>query len=284
MKNKDSEFIDVVKEIIRCYFFAFIFVFICLYANQFMLARNVLVENQLTISQKIMLMLYLIPPIIVMGAPFSVCIGFAQGLIKININEKILKNGKAYFVKIIIVSILSLSLIISVLTFVISDYVLPNANEHVTNLYRTALIKNDEKQSGISTEKSPRDMSSKMIIQGIKNIQMEKNNGFEKYLNRWNLELNKKYSIPLGALFLSLFTIALSLIIRNKKIGFCICLFSCILYWALLTYGQIFSIRSGKYGGLAMWLPNILFLCISCVLYLGYKKINKPPASMRAAT
>jgi hypothetical protein len=73
-------------------------------------------------------------------------------------------------------------------------------------------------------------MSSKMIIQGIKNIQMEKMDGFEKDLNRWNLEANKKYSIPSGALFLSLFTISLSLIIKNKKAGFCVCLFSCILY------------------------------------------------------
>lgn len=282
--KKEGEFIDVIKEIIRCYFFAFIFVFICLYINQFLLARNVLVENQLSVSQKIMLMLYLIPPIIVMGSPFAVCIGFFQGLIKTNINGKILKNSKIIFVKKINISILILSLIISILTFVISDYILPNANVHVTNLYRTALIKNDGEQSITSFERSPRDMNSKMIIRGIKNIQMEKEDGFEKKLNIWELELNKKYSIPLGSLFLSLFTISLSLIIKNKKIGFCVCLFSCILYWALLTYGQIFSIKNGRYGGLVMWLPNILFLCISCVLYLGYKKINKPPASMRAAT
>lgn len=284
MKEKKAEFISVIKEIIRCYFFAFIFVFICLYINQFLLARNVLVENQLTISQKIMLMLYLIPPIIVMGAPFAVCIGFVQGLMKININGKVLKNGKEFFVKKIIISVLSLSFIISVLTFVISDYVLPNANVYVTDLYRITSTKKDGEQSIISPEKSPRDMSSKMIIQGIKNIKMEKKAGFEKNLNIWNLELNKKYSISLGALFLSLFTIPLSLIIKNKKIGFCVCLFSCILYWALLMYGQIFATKSGKYGGLVMWVPNILFLCISCVLYLGYKKINKPPASMRAAT
>jgi lipopolysaccharide export LptBFGC system permease protein LptF len=220
-----------------------------------------------------------------MCAPFTVCIGFVQGLVEINILEKIVKNKKEVFIKKIVISILSFSIIIFILTFIVSDYVLPNANVSFDNLYIPALIKNDKEQSVISFENSPRNMSSKMIALGIKKIQIEQEDNFEKNLNIWKLELNKKYSIPLGALFMSLFAMSLSLIIKNhKKIGFCICLFSCILYWALLMYGQRFSILSGKYGALAMWLPNILFFCISCVLYLCYRKINKPPASVRAAT
>lgn len=285
MKEKKAEFMDVIGEIIRHYFFASIFVLVCLFFNQLLLVRNVLIENQLTISQKIMLMLYLIPPIIVMGSPFAVSIGFVQGLVKINIVEKITKDDKKVFIKIVVIPVLSLGFIISVLTFAISDYVLPNANASFTNLYRTALLKKAGGQPAVSPVSGPREMSSKMIVQEIKNIHMEKNDDFEKKLNVWRLELNKKYSIPLGALFLSLFAMTFSLMIKNhKKIGFCICLFSCVLYWALLTYGQIFSIRSEKYGVLVMWLPNVLFLIISCILYLCYKRINNPPASMRAAT
>jgi lipopolysaccharide export LptBFGC system permease protein LptF len=285
MKEKEAEFIDVIKKITRNYFFAFVFVFMCLFINQFLLVRDVIAENQLNISQKIMMMLYLIPPIIVMCAPFTVCIGFAQGLVEIKIFEKITKTSKEIFIKKIVVPVLGFSIIISALTFIVSDYVLPNANVSFDNLYRPALIKNDREQPVISFENSPRNMSSKMIILGIKKIQVEKEDNFEKKINTWKLELNKKFSIPLGALFMSLFAMSLSLIIKDhKKIGFLICLFSCILYWALLVYGQIFSTNSGKYGALAMWLPNILFLCISCVLYLCYRKINKPPASVRAAT
>jgi lipopolysaccharide export LptBFGC system permease protein LptF len=279
---KDIEFRNVVKRFIRCYFFAFIFVLACLIANQFLLVINVLVKDKLNIFQKIMLMIYLIPPVIVMGSPFAVCIGFVQGLVEINIVEKITKSGKEVFMKKIVMPVLGLSLIISALTFIISDYVLPNVNVSFENLYRIALIKNDGEQPLASTENNPRNMSSKMIIQEIGNIKNEDNS--EKKLNLWRLELNKKYSIPLGSLFLSIFAMSFSLIIKNhKKIGFCICLFSCILYWALLTYGQMFSRNTGKYGVLVMWLPNIIFLCISCILYLCYKKIN-PPASMRAAS
>jgi lipopolysaccharide export LptBFGC system permease protein LptF len=281
---KNIEFRNIIKEIICCYFLAFIFVLVCLIANQFLLVRDVFVESKLNIFQKIMLMFYLIPPVIVMSSPFAVCIGFVQGLLKINIIEKIAKNGKEVFIKKIIMPVLGLGLIISALTFIVSDYILPNANVSFDNLYRIALTKSVGEQLPVSIENHPRNMSSKMIIQGIKNIQIEKEDNFEQNLNIWRLELNKKYSIPLGALFLSIFAMSFSLIIRNyKKTGFCICLFACILYWALLTYGQIFSRNTGKYGVLVMWLPNIIFLCISCILYLCYKKI-KPPASMRAAS
>jgi lipopolysaccharide export LptBFGC system permease protein LptF len=280
---KSLEFRNIIKELIRCYFFAFIFVLACLIANQFLLVIDVFFENKLNIFQKIMLMFYLIPPVIVMASPFAVCIGFVQGLIKINIIEKIEKNKKEVFMKKIVIPVLGLSLIISALTFIVSDYILPNANMSFNNLYRTALIKNDGEQPPSTTENHPRSMSSKMIIQGIKNIQIETEENFGQKINLWKLELNKKYSIPFGALFLSIFAMSFSLIIRgHKKTGFCICLFSCVLYWALLTYGQIFSRNSGKYGVLVMWLPNIIFLCISCILYLCYKRI-KPPASMRVA-
>jgi lipopolysaccharide export LptBFGC system permease protein LptF len=266
---KDIEFGNVIIKFTRSYFFAFIFVLACLIVNQFLLVMDVFVENKLNTIQKIMLMLYLLPPVIVMGSPFAVCIGFVQGLMEINVIGKLEKNGKDFFMKKIFMLVLCLSLIISALTFIVSDYVLPNANVSFENLYRTALIKNGGEPSLVSTENHPRNMSSKMIIWGIKNIKIEKEDNLEQKLNIWKLELNKKYSIPLGALFLSIFAMSFSLIIKgHKKTGFCICLFSCILYWALLTYGQIFSINNGKYGVLVMWLPNIIFLCISCILCL----------------
>lgn len=281
---KNLEFRNIIKEIIRCYFFAFIFVLVCLIANQFLLVIDVFMGNKINIIQKIMLMFYLIPPVIVMSSPFAVCIGFVQGLLKVNIVEKIVKNGEKDFMKKIVIPVLGLSLIISALTFIVSDCVLPNANVSSDNLYRMALTKTNGEQFSAFIGNHPRNMSSKMIIQGIKNIQTEKEDNFEQNLNIWRLELNKKYSIPLGALFLAIFAMSFALILKNyKKTGFCICLFACILYWALLTYGQIFSRNTGKYGVLVMWLPNIIFLCISCILYLCYKKI-KPPASMRTAS
>jgi lipopolysaccharide export LptBFGC system permease protein LptF len=284
VKEKQVGFMDFIKEIIRCYFFAFVFVFICLFINQFLLVRDVLAGNQLTVFQKIMLMVYLIPPIIVMASPFAVCIGFVQGLAGINIIEKKMKNGREFFIRKIIIPVLILSIIISALTFVVSDYVLPNTNVYFSNIHRTALIKTGRDQSIISLENSPRHMNSKRVVQGIKNIQMEKEAGFERKLNMWKLELHKKYSIPLGAFFLSLFAISLSLIIKDhRKISFCICLFSCVLYWAVLMYGQTVSIKNAGYGILAMWLPNILFLCISYALYLRCKKINNPQKGFNVA-
>jgi lipopolysaccharide export LptBFGC system permease protein LptF len=277
MKENEVGFMDILKKITRYYFFAFIFVSVCLFVNQSLILRNVLIANQLTVSQKIMLMVYSIPSTVVMASPFAVCIGFVQGLVEINIFVKMIKKLTA--------PVLALGLIISAVAFLVTDYAMPKANESFNVLYRTALLKNNGEQPIVSSKNGPRAMSSRMVVQEIKSIRIEKGNDFERKINIWKMELNKKYSIPLGALFLSLFALPLSLILKgHKKIGFCICIFSCILYWALLMHGQTFSINKEKYGVLAMWMPNIVFLCISCVLYLCYKKTNNPPASMRAAS
>ena len=71
-----------------------------------------------------------------------------------------------------VIPVLALSLIISALTFFDSDYVLPNANVSFNGLYRTALLKNNGEQPIVSSENGPRAMSSRMVVQEIKNIKI----------------------------------------------------------------------------------------------------------------
>ena len=166
-----------------------------------------------------------------------------------------IKNKNSIFPVII------LGLVISIMALIIGDFINPAATQNYRKLYRTALSieENAEMESA-----SLREMSS---INMIKNRNAFQNN--ESSVNRYLLELNTRFSIPVGSLIFTLFAIALSMILKKYfKISVCITLVSCVIYWAILMYGQRFSIRSGNFEILAAWLPNIVFLCISMILYL----------------
>jgi lipopolysaccharide export LptBFGC system permease protein LptF len=259
-----ASFNVIVKKLLISFGFAFLFVFILLAINQILLLFNFYIENQVTFSQGILLFFYSLPSAIVMSAPFAVCIGFVYGLSKLNFTRKESQSGK------IIMPIIVLGLLISITTFIVSDFVLTNSNRKFTKLY-LSISPEDGKQL-----ETPRETSSIKLLQRINEIHND-----PKKLNVHILELNKKYSIPFGALFFAFFALSLSVKIKKHlKISLCISFLSCVIYWAVLMHGQIFSLENGKYGAFAMWFPNILFLCISMILYFIK---NKPPASVRAA-
>ncbi|MDR0758846.1 MAG: LptF/LptG family permease [Treponema sp.] len=254
----------IKKKLLVSFGFAFLFVFTLLAINQILLLFNFYIKNQATFSQGISLFFYSLPSAIVMSAPYAVCIGFVHGLNKLNFTRKQAQGRK------IIMPVIVLGLLISIITFIVSDFVLPNSNRNFTKLYLSISPEDGEQLE------TPREINSIKLLQKINEIH---NDG--KKLNVHILEFNKKYSIPFGALFFAFFALSLSVKIRKHlKISLCISFLSCVIYWAVLMYGQIFSLANGKYGAFVMWFPNILFLCISMILYfIQYK----PPASVRAA-
>jgi lipopolysaccharide export LptBFGC system permease protein LptF len=256
----------MVKKLLAYLGLAFLFVFTVLAVNQLGLVIGPLRENQATFAQGIVLFLYSLPAIIVMGAPYAVCTGFVCGLIKMNFMERVSQNRRS------IIPVLILGVLVSILTFMVSDFVLPNSNKNINKLYWTISARD-----GIPPE-NPRAMSSLELLQKIGKINDDK-----KTLNIYTLELNKKYSIPSGGLFFAFFAISLSVVLKRRlKTALCISLISCVVYWAFLVYGQLFSLNYEKYGALVMWFPNIFFLCISIILcLLKYK--NNLSVSMRRA-
>ena len=267
MENKITGIEIIVKNLFTNFLLAFLFVFILLTVNQILLIPAYIREKEL--SSFIALLFYSLPSVIVMSMPFAACIGIIQGLIKLNIIEKLSQNNKN------IIPIFIIGLILSILTFIVADFILPKSTERFSKLYRTVLL---EDRNQVIEIESPREMSSGIILQRINELR-----GDKMKLNIYLLELNKKYSIPFGVLIFILFALSLSIILQNhSKIALCISFISCVLYWAILMFGQIYSIRNGKYGILVMWLPNIFFFCVSIILFYIKHKI-KPPASMRSA-
>jgi lipopolysaccharide export LptBFGC system permease protein LptF len=235
----------IVKNLCTNFLLAFLFVFILLTINQILLLMPDYIREK-ELPSFISLLFYSLPSVIVMSMPFAACIGIIQGLIKLNIAEKLSQNNKN------IIPIFVIGLILSILTFIVDDFILPKSTERFSKLYRTVLL--DDRNQFIEIE-SPREMSSGIILKRMNELR-----GDKVKLNIYLLELNKKYSIPFGVLIFTLFALSLSIILQNhSRIALCISFISCVLYWAILMFGQIYSIRNGKYGILAMWFPNIFF-------------------------
>lgn len=245
-----------VKKLMISFGLAFLFLFTLLMVNQYLLLSGVFRENQPAIVQTLLLFLYSMPSAVTMGVPYAVCAGFTHGLIKNNFYEKFTHNQKS------VIPVLVLALIIATAAFFFADFVLSHSNNHFRELFGT-IIGNEE-----ITGRSFRDMTSLEMIQTINEKTKNGLNKNDRIFNIYILELNKKFSIPFGALFFACFALSLSLVLgKHIKIAVCISLLACIAHWAILLYGQVFSSRMGRYGVLAMWLPNLLFLCVSAVLY-----------------
>lgn len=107
---------------------------------------------------------------------------------------------------------------------------------------------------------TPREMTSFDLYKKIK--EMEKKKNFTKTdMNKHKLEFHKKFSMPFGSIFFAILALPLALLFgkhNGQSLGLIIGLFISVFYWAISIVGQIFSSKTGMYGSIVMWLPNIL--------------------------
>lgn len=113
-------------------------------------------------------------------------------------------------------------------------------------------------------------------------------NSYLRSINKYKVELHKKFSIPLASLVFILIGAPLGIMARRG--GFAVSMaFSLgffIIYWAFLIAGEEFADRGSLSPALSMWLPNLIlgalgiFLCYrtSCeqkIINLGILNIFK---------
>jgi lipopolysaccharide export system permease protein len=94
-------------------------------------------------------------------------------------------------------------------------------------------------------------------------------NSYLRSINKYTVELHKKFSIPMASLIFILIGAPLGIMVR--KGGFSVSMaFSLgffIIYWAFLIAGEEFADRGSLSPALSMWLPNLIlgglgiFLC-----------------------
>ena len=143
-----------------------------------------------------------------------------------------------------------------------NDYDVMMSKNMELNIFESTFFHNSK---GVS----PREMTSYDLAKQI-GILKQSDGTTKKTMNRYRLEMAKKFSVPFGSIFFALLALPLALIFgkhNGQTIGLIIGLFISVFYWAMSIVGQIFSSRSGMYGVSIMWAPNLLIGFSGLVFY-----------------
>ena len=148
----------------------------------------------------------------------------------------------------------------------------------------TTLLDSLEKTLSIlKTTTNNNALELKLINNRINNIKskQEKNKKIipqhKKEINKYNVEIQKKFSLPLACLFFILLGVPLGIMAKkgSLSVSIGISLLFFIIYWAFLVLGENFSDKNKLNPIIAMWTPNILIGLFSYYLYLLYTRDNK---------
>lgn len=138
--------------------------------------------------------------------------------------------------------------------YVLSDYT-------TMNIFASQFIQTN------SSGTNPREMTSYDLKKYIEKLKFKKNTS-KRTLNTYNLEYHKKFSLPFGSIFFALLAFPLAILFgkhNGQTIGLIIGILISVLYWSLMTLGQIFGLRNGMNGFISMWLPNLLVGIFGCI-------------------
>lgn len=139
--------------------------------------------------------------------------------------------------------------------------------EYILSDYTTMNIFASQFISSGSSGTNPREMTSYDLKKYIDKLKTKKNTS-KRTLNTYNLEYHKKFSLPFGSIFFALLAFPLAILFgkhNGQTIGLIIGILISVLYWSLMTLGQIFGLRNGMNGFISMWLPNLLVGIFGCI-------------------
>tara|TARA_Y100001970_G_C14252899_1_gene873136 strand:+ start:1531 stop:2619 length:1089 start_codon:yes stop_codon:yes gene_type:complete len=117
------------------------------------------------------------------------------------------------------------------------------------------------------------------------NIIDKKNNNerlipsYIKKINKYSVELHKKFSIPIACFIFIMLGTPLGIISKNKNmsVSVSIGIIFFIIYWSFLIVGEDLADRGKFNPALSMWLPNLFLGAIS---YYLYKKVSDSNISL----
>ncbi len=125
-------------------------------------------------------------------------------------------------------------------------------------------------------DKAPKEMSLKEL-RGLQAV------GFEdrsiNYQRRVEIEVHKRFSLPAACVVLGFFALPLAFFFQGMKrqFGLIVCLGTFFLYYVLLSGGMSLAESGVLTPGVALWLPNILFLSLAGAgmwVVAGEREIN----------
>lgn len=134
-------FFYVVSETLFSFFVCFLFFFFIFFVNQLLLMAQEILTKKVPFNQVALLILYSLPSIIAMSAPFASLVGTLMTVGRLSSDNEILvllSSGLSY--RNVFLPALAVGVAISILSFIANDVLLPAGTVQFQRLYRKILV------------------------------------------------------------------------------------------------------------------------------------------------
>jgi lipopolysaccharide export system permease protein len=134
-------FLYIVSESLFSFLVSFLFFFFIFFVNQLLLMAQEILTKRVPFNQVALLVLYSLPSIIAMAAPFASLVGTLMTVGRLSSDNEVLvllSSGLSY--RNIFLPALAVGLFISLLSFVANDVLLPAGTVQFSRLYRRILV------------------------------------------------------------------------------------------------------------------------------------------------
>jgi lipopolysaccharide export system permease protein len=130
----------LIKELFIYFFVSFIFFFLIFFINQILLMAEEILSKRAPIHEVALLVVFALPSIIATSAPFAALVGTLMGVGRLVSDREILAmNALGVPVQFIVMPVLVTGLLISVVSFMTNDILLPAGTIEFTKLYKKIL-------------------------------------------------------------------------------------------------------------------------------------------------
>ncbi|MDR0503945.1 MAG: LptF/LptG family permease [Treponema sp.] len=134
-------FIYILREALFAFFISFLFFFFIFFVNQILLMAKEVLTKHVPFNQVALLILFSLPTVIAMSAPFASLVGTLMTVGRLTSDNEILvmlSSGLSY--KNVFLPAITVGIIVSVLSFVTNDVLLPAGTVQFNKLWRRILV------------------------------------------------------------------------------------------------------------------------------------------------
>jgi len=133
-------FLYIAKEMLLYFFISFLFFFLVFFVNQILLMAEEVLSKKAPFFDVVKLIIFALPSIIATSAPFAALVGTLMGVGRLVSDREILSmNTLGVSMRFIIIPVLCVGMLISLVSFVTNDILLPAGTIHFNRLYRKIL-------------------------------------------------------------------------------------------------------------------------------------------------
>lgn len=130
----------IAKEMILYFFISFLFFFFIFFVNQILLMAEEILSKKAALGDVILLIFYSLPSIIATSAPFASLVGTLMGIGRlVSDREIVIMNALGVPIRFIMIPVFAVGIVISVVSFMTNDILLPAGTIQFNRLYKKIL-------------------------------------------------------------------------------------------------------------------------------------------------